>query len=222
MGQRGQVAGAAQRAVLVHDRGDAGVEQGGVGLRRSPGGRRCGRWPASTGAAASARAPPRARPRAPEPAACERMRLRCRAVRSPAGSAWWPARRTRWRRRRCGARIGRQRLDDCAASLVDRRQRIVGEFDCGGAARDRDDSPKPTRGRADDDCHDRKPKAEPGPADLPARRYLSDLRLSDERAPVRAVSRSAAVQLPGAATRGTQMPDSACEAAGVVPDATSR
>ena len=32
MGERGEVARAAERAVLVHDRGDAGVEHRGVGL----------------------------------------------------------------------------------------------------------------------------------------------------------------------------------------------
>ena len=83
MGQRREVAGAAERAVLGHDRGDPGVEHRRVALRRRRSGRRCGRSPACAGAAASAPGPPRAPPRRPVPAACERTRLRCR--RSPVG-----------------------------------------------------------------------------------------------------------------------------------------
>ena len=55
-GQRGQVAGAAQRAVLGHDRRDAGVEQRRVAPRPCRGGRRCAPWPASTGRSSIMRA----------------------------------------------------------------------------------------------------------------------------------------------------------------------
>ena len=97
--QRREVARAAERAVLVDDRGDAGVEHRDVGLQRSPRGRRCGRSRASRAAAASARARPRARPR-------RRSRRRASGPASAAagraarpGCAGSPARRSRSRRR---------------------------------------------------------------------------------------------------------------------------
>ena len=71
--QRGEVAGAAERAVLVHDRGDAGVEQRGVGLAAIS-----ARTPVRPVASVERRSSISARTTsrstsAPEPAACERI-----------------------------------------------------------------------------------------------------------------------------------------------------
>ena len=100
--QRGEVAGAAEGAVLADHRRDAGVEQRGVGLGDDRAARRCGRSPASTAAAASARGPPRARPRG----RCRRRASgSASAAAGPAarsGCAWWPARRSRSRCRSAG------------------------------------------------------------------------------------------------------------------------
>ncbi len=95
--QRGEVAGAAERAVLVHDRGEAGVDHRGVRLRGgrphagASGGE--GRQPQQH----QRRAPPRARPRPPSRprgsgSGCAATRLAARW-----GCAWWPGRRSRWR-----------------------------------------------------------------------------------------------------------------------------
>ena len=102
--QRREVAGAAEAAVLVHHRGQAGVQQRGVRRHDLLAARRCGRWPGSTGAAASARGRPRARPR-------RRSRRRgcargCAAAGPAArsGCAGWRGRRSRWRRRSAAPR----------------------------------------------------------------------------------------------------------------------
>jgi len=57
------------------------------------------------------------------------------------------------------------------AFLIRTAARAWGQFHRGVPARDRDDVVEADGTQADDNCHDRKPKAEPGPADLPARRY---------------------------------------------------
>ena len=83
--QRRQVAGAAERAVLVHHRRDAVGEQVRPAAARSPGVRRCGRSPASRAAAASA---PRTTSRStsgPDPAACDRTSERCSCARISVG-----------------------------------------------------------------------------------------------------------------------------------------
>ena len=105
-GQRGEVARAAERAVLVHDRGDAGVEQGGVGLRRLG---------ADAGAAGGQRRQPQQHQR-PHDLALDlgpgagrvRADQRCAAAEraATAGCAGWPARRSRSRRRSAARRRG--------------------------------------------------------------------------------------------------------------------
>ena len=83
--QRRQVAGAAERPVLVHDRGDARVEAGRRRPARSPGARRCGRSPAWTAAAASSPARPPVRPRRPTPRRASESGCAAAAVRISGG-----------------------------------------------------------------------------------------------------------------------------------------
>ena len=92
--QRGQVAGAAQRAVLAHHRRDPRRQQRRPSARPSRGGCRCARSPASRGAAASARGPPRARPRARTRRRASGPASAAAARASRPGCAGWPARRT--------------------------------------------------------------------------------------------------------------------------------
>ena len=85
VGQRGEVAGAAEGAVLAHDRRDAGVEQRGVGLGddRPHAGAAGGQ-----GATAASSIRPRTTSRstsAPVPAACERISERCSWARCSGG-----------------------------------------------------------------------------------------------------------------------------------------
>ena len=150
VGERREVAGAAERAVLVHDRGDAGVEQRGERRRPSPAGRRCGRWRASTGAAASARGRPRARP----PDRCRRRASGSasaaagRAAR--AGCAWWPARRSR-SRCRSAARRRRPAPRRRPARRRSRPSASGGELDAGAVPGDGDQFGLGDRADADGD-----------------------------------------------------------------------
>ena len=82
--QRGEVAGAAERAVLVHDRRDPGVEHRGVGWAVSS------RTPVRPVASVESRSSISARTTSrstsgPDPAACERIRLRCSWARRSGG-----------------------------------------------------------------------------------------------------------------------------------------
>ena len=134
--ERRQVAGAAEAAVFADDRGDAGVEHGGVGLRRRSGGRRCGRWRGWTGAAASWPAPLRA----PPPGRC--WRRGCAPASAAAGRA---ARRDLLGGQRAESGrdavvrlgVGGERLDHGAARGHG-PQRIRLEFDDRAAPGDRD------------------------------------------------------------------------------------
>ena len=102
--QRREVAGAAERPVLRHDRGDAGAEHRGQrrgGLRPDP------------GAAAGQGGQPQQHQRADHLALHRVHRCRRRASGSArsaarpagaAGSRWWPAHRSRWRCRSAGGR----------------------------------------------------------------------------------------------------------------------
>ena len=136
--QRREVAGAAERAVLVHDRRDAGVEHARRRPGRSPAGRRCGRWPGSTAAAASARAPPRARPRGRSRRRASGSGCAAAGRAARAGCAWWPGRRSRWR---CRSAAGRR---SARPSTTSRLRAIAAR--ASSASR----TPAPSAGDADD------------------------------------------------------------------------
>ena len=134
--ERGEVAGAAEAAVLVHDWREAGVQQRRIGLNGPL---------ARPGQPGRQRSQPEQHQRpdylGPRPAARSRPRgcgpgLPAAAPAARPGYGGWPARRTRWRRRNA-ARVLRQRVDDLAAA-PDCREGFGRQRDLGSAPGDGD------------------------------------------------------------------------------------
>ena len=127
VGERSQITGAAEAAVLVHHRGDPGVEQVDVGLQRSA---------ADAGAAGGQRRDPQQHqgpdhlPLDLRPGAggvrTDQAALQLGRAARP-GCAGWPARRSRWRRR-SAVRVVGERLDHRAGAAYF-GQRLVGDLD---------------------------------------------------------------------------------------------
>ena len=139
-GERGEVAARAERAVLVHDRRDAGVEQRRRSPRRPRAGRRRSPSPGCGPAAASSPAPPRVSTLGPEPGgvrADQRELQLGRALGRDDGVG--RARRSRSRRRTPGSGCVDQPVDHrrAARQRVDGRRRRATTV--GAAAGDGDD-----------------------------------------------------------------------------------
>ena len=147
--ERGEVAGAAERAVLVDHRRDARVEDSRPSAPPPQAVRRSGRSPASRGAAASARAPPRARPPDPTRRRASGPATAAAGRASRSGCAGWRARRSRsrsrtpgWARRRARRpRHGPARWRRRASSVSCDRSAFAGD---GDALPAKESGPTPT------------------------------------------------------------------------------